>query len=186
LAAVSDELTMATLGARVEDVIQPTPQSVALLLYGQGAKRWLVVSAHPQLARVHLAASRPRKLVSEPPAFVMLLRKHLEGARLIAIRQPRWERVIELEFVRGGPESGLAPVWVTAELMGRQSNIILREDTATGGAVLGALHIVPPGANRVRVIMPHVVYQPAPPQTRTLRGEPRPRLASERATPAQL
>ena len=34
--------------------------------------------------------------------------------------------------------------------------------------------------------MPHVVYQPAPPQTRTLRGEQVPRLAPERATPAQL
>jgi predicted ribosome quality control (RQC) complex YloA/Tae2 family protein len=185
LAAVADELTQATLGARVEDVIQPTPQSLALLLYSQGMKRWLVVSAHPQLANMHLAASRPRKLVNEPPAFVMLLRKHLEGARLTAIRQPRWERVIELSFARGGPGSGMAPVWLTAELMGRQSNVILREEGAAG-EVLGALHLVPPGANRVRVLTPHVIYQPAPPQTRTLRGEQAPRLPPERATPAQL
>lgn len=186
LAAVADELTEATLGARVEDVIQPTPHSIALLLYGQGAKRWLVVSAHPQLARIHLAAARPRKMVNEPPSFVMLLRKHVEGARLTAIRQPRWERVVELSFARGGPESGVAPVWLTAELMGRQSNIILRADESTGGEVLGALHLVPPGANRVRVLTPHVVYRPAPPQTRTLRGEQVPRLPPERATPAQL
>jgi predicted ribosome quality control (RQC) complex YloA/Tae2 family protein len=186
LAAVAGELTQMALGARAEDVIQPTPQSIALLLYGQGTKRWLVVSAHPQLANMHLAASRPRKLVNEPPAFVMLLRKHLEGARLTAIRQPRWERVVELGFARGGPESGMAPVWLTAELMGRQSNVILREDSAAGGEVLGALHTVPPGANRIRTLMPHVVYQPAPPQTRALRGEQVPRLAPERATPAQL
>ena len=186
LAAVADELTQMTLGARVEDVIQPTPQSLALLLYGQGIKRWLIFSAHPQLANIHLAARRPRKLVNEPPAFVMLLRKHLEGARLTAIRQPRWERIIELAFARGGPDSGMAPVWLTAELMGRQSNIILREDGAVGGEALGALHVVPPGANRIRVLMPHVLYQPAPPQTRTLRGEQVPRLPLDRATPAQL
>ncbi len=64
LAAVADELTQAALGARVEDVIQPTPQSIALLLYGQGTKRWLVISAHPQLANMHLAARRPRKMVN--------------------------------------------------------------------------------------------------------------------------
>ena len=186
LAAVADELTQMALGARVEDVIQPTPQSIALLLYGQGAKRWLVVSAHPQLARIHLAQNRPRKMVNEPPAFVMLLRKHLEGARLTTIRQPRWERVVELALARGGPDSGMTPVWLTAELMGRQSNVILREDSAVGGEVLGALHAVPPGANRIRTLMPHVVYQPAPPQTRMLRGEQVPRLAPERATPAQL
>jgi predicted ribosome quality control (RQC) complex YloA/Tae2 family protein len=186
LVAVAGELTQMALGARVEDVIQPTPQSIALLLYRQGAKRWLVVSVHPQLANMHLAASRPRKLVNEPPAFVMLLRKHLEGARLTAIHQPRWERVVELAFARGGPESGMAPIWLTAELMGRQSNVILREDGAVGAEDLGALHTVPPGANRIRTLMPHVVYQPAPPQTRTLRGEQVPRLAPERATPAQL
>jgi predicted ribosome quality control (RQC) complex YloA/Tae2 family protein len=186
LVAVADELTQLALGARVEDVIQPTPQSIALLLYGQGMKRWLVMSAHPQLARIHLTQSRPRKLVNEPPAFVMLLRKYLEGARLTAIRQPRWERVVELAFARGGPESGMAPVWLTAELMGRQSNVILRADMAAGGEVLGALHTVPPGANRIRTLMPHAVYQPAPPQTRTLRGEQVPRLPPERATPAQL
>jgi predicted ribosome quality control (RQC) complex YloA/Tae2 family protein len=186
LAAAADELTQMALGARVEDVIQPTPQSISLLLYGQGAKRWLVVSAHPQLANMHLAARRPRKMVNEPPAFVMLLRKYLESARLTAIRQPRWERVVELAFARGGLESGMAPVWLTAELMGRQSNVILREDSVVGGEVLGALHTVPSGANRVRVLTPHVVYQPAPPQTRMLRGEQVPRLAPERATPAQL
>jgi len=186
LAAVADEMTGAWMGARVEDVIQPTPQSVALQLYGQGTKRWLIVSAHPQLARIHLAEGRPRKLINEPPAFVMLLRKYLEGARLTAIRQPRWERVIELGFARGMLARGSAQVWLTAELMGRQSNVILREDEAEGGAILGALHTVPPGANRYRVITPHVAYQPPPAQTRALRGAQAPRMAPERVTGAQL
>jgi predicted ribosome quality control (RQC) complex YloA/Tae2 family protein len=185
LAAFADEAPGALLGARVEDVIQPTPQSVALQLYGHGTKRWLIVSAHPQLARMHLAEGRPRKLVNDPPAFVMLLRKHLEGARLTALRQPRWERVIELGFARGALEPGLAQVWLTAELMGRQSNIILREE-GEGGAILGALHTVPPGANRYRVIAPHVPYHAPPPQTRALRGELMPRMRPERVTPAQL
>jgi hypothetical protein len=114
LAAVVDELTSMALGARVEDVIQPTPQSIALLLYGRGIKRWLIVSAHPQLARVHLAMSRPRKLVNEPSAFVMLLRKHLEGARLTTIRYPpatlgACRRVsLRARRARVGPGAGLA------------------------------------------------------------------------------
>src|SRR5215470_17566823 len=101
LAALADELRVELYGARIEDVIQPTPESVALQCWGGGRKRWLLTSAHPQLARVHLVGAKPRKLVTEPPAFVMLLRKHLEGARITEVRQPRWERVVELGFAHG-------------------------------------------------------------------------------------
>src|SRR5215472_7052170 len=96
LAAVADELRPVLAGARIEDVIQPTPHAVALQCYGSGHNVWLLISAHPQVARVHLVDEKPRKLAAEPPAFVMLLRKHLEGARVVALQQPRWERVLEI------------------------------------------------------------------------------------------
>src|SRR5438093_10002627 len=102
LAAVSDELGLLLSGARIDTIIQPTEYAIALQCYapggqGQGGQnRWLYLSAHPQLARAHLTALKPSRIVSEPPAFVMLLRKYLEGARIEAIQQPRWERVIEI------------------------------------------------------------------------------------------
>src|SRR6266849_10691485 len=103
LAAVADEWRVLLNGARIDTIIQPTGHSVALQCYapaiqqGQdGRNRWLYISAHPQLARAHLTALKPSKIASEPPAFVMLLRKYLEGARIEAVQQPRWERVIEV------------------------------------------------------------------------------------------
>src|SRR6185437_3345923 len=84
LAALAEEFREELIGARVDDVIQPTPHAVAIQCYGGGGagrNRWLLASAHPQLARVHLVGGKPRKLITEPPAFVMLLRKYLEGAR---------------------------------------------------------------------------------------------------------
>jgi predicted ribosome quality control (RQC) complex YloA/Tae2 family protein len=166
LAALADELRSALGGARVDDVIQPTPHSIALQLWGGGRNRWLIVSAHPQLARIHLTAEKPRKLAAEPPPFVMLLRKHLEGARLVAVRQPRWERVIELGFGRG-PEAaaGAASTWLIAEIMGRYSNIIL---TDTERVILGALRLATAETNQYRVILPHEPYRDPPPQTRAL------------------
>src|SRR5579859_5006815 len=81
LAAVADEWRVLLNGARIDTIIQPTEHSVALQCYapamqqGQdGRNRWLYISAHPQLARAHLTALKPSKIVSEPPAFVMLLR----------------------------------------------------------------------------------------------------------------
>src|SRR5262249_45142255 len=100
LYAIADELQTLIGGARVEDVIQPTPQAIALQCWTGSRSPWLYVSAHPQLARVHLTNEKPRKLTAEPPPFVMLLRKYLEGCRLEKVQQPRWERLIEIGFAR--------------------------------------------------------------------------------------
>jgi predicted ribosome quality control (RQC) complex YloA/Tae2 family protein len=185
----------AVLGMRIEDVIQPTPQAVALHCWGGGRTAWLLASAHPQLARIHLLERKPQKLAAEPPAFVMLLRKHLDGARLIAVRQPPWERVLELGFARGAPGGAggageradgaraVSAVWLVVELMGRLSNLILRD---AGGTILGALRRVGPEVNRYRTIAPNEPYRPPPPQTRIVAGDPVPRLDGETLAAAAL
>ncbi len=174
LAALADELRSVLGGARVDDVIQPAPHSIAFQLWGGGRNRWLIVSAQPQFARIHLTGEKPRKLATEPPPFVMLLRKHLEGARLVAVRQPVWERVIELGFGRG-PEvaAGEASTWLIAEIMGRFSNIIL---TSSERVILGALRLATAEANQYRVILPREPYRDPPPQTRTLAGATLPQI----------
>jgi predicted ribosome quality control (RQC) complex YloA/Tae2 family protein len=182
LSAVRDELREDLAGARIQDVIQPTPHAVALQCWGGGQNRWLLASAHPQLARVHLVPRKPGKLVTEPPAFVMLLRKHLEGARVVDVRQPRWERVLELGFAHG-PGAGTPPVWLVVEMIGRLSNLILRGED---GVILGALRQVDAHVNRYRSIAPHVPYRYPPPQTRVLDGETVPRLDGATVTADEL
>ena len=174
LAALTDEFERELRGARVDDVIQPTPHSIALQLWGGGRNRWLFISAHPQLAHLRLTSAKPRKLATEPPPFVMLLRKHLEGARIVAARQPAWERIVELGFARGADVAeGRAATWLIAEVMGRFSNIIL---TDAERVTLGALRLASAEANQYRAIMPHEPYRTPPPQTRTLAGETLPQL----------
>ncbi len=184
LAALADELRSTLGGARVDDVIQPTPHSIAFQLWGGGRNRWLIVSAHPQLARVHLTSEKPRKLAAEPPPFVMLLRKHLEGARLVAVRQPAWERVIELGFGRG-PEvaAGVVSSWLIAEIMSRFSNIVL---TDADRLILGALRLATAEVNQYRVILPHEMYRDPPPQTRTLAGATLPQIPPSDVTANDL
>src|SRR5436309_9584806 len=133
LAAVADEWRTLLTGARIDTIIQPTEHAIALQCYAPGIQgegghnRWLYLSAHPQLARAHLTALKPPKIASDPPPFVMLLRKYLEGARIETIALPRWERVLELTAGhRVSPESNecvrYRPI---IEVMGRLSNIIL-------------------------------------------------------------
>ncbi|MEO7003184.1 MAG: NFACT family protein [Ktedonobacterales bacterium] len=175
LAALADEFTHDLRGARIDDVIQPTPNAVALQTYGGGRNRWLLISTHPQLARIHYTSAKPRKLTAEPPAFVMLLRKHLEGARIVAIRQPRWERMIELGFGRGADQATeTASAWLIIEIMGRNSNITL---TDAEQVILGALRLASAETNTYRTILPHQPYRYPPPQMRDLRGLSLPKLS---------
>lgn len=191
LAALADELHETLRGARIDDVIQPTPQSVALQCYGgapmPGASRnrWLLASAHPQLARLHTVEQKPRKLVTDPPAFVMLLRKYLEGSRIVAIQQPRWERILEIGFAHIPPsaEAPTAETWLILEAMGQLSNLILRD---ASGMILGALRQVSADVNRYRAIAPNTPYRYPPPQTRTFRGETLPRLEGSQVAAGDL
>src|SRR5579875_1177405 len=97
LTAVLDEWHRLLIGARIDTIVQPTEHAIALQCYvpareergtqrEQGERtervernRWLYLSAHPQMARVHITARKPTKIASEPPPFVMLLRKYSEG-----------------------------------------------------------------------------------------------------------
>ncbi len=191
LAAVADEWKKLLVGARIDTIIQPTEHAIALQCYapgnqGQGGQnRWLYLSAHPQMARAHLTAIKPQKIASEPPAFVMLLRKYLEGARIESIVQPRWERVLEIVAgYRVRPDSDeRIRLRLIVEIMGRVSNIVFCDE---GGMILGSLKRVGADVNRYRVIAAGIAYVPPPPQQRTVAGQVRARLEPTLVTAAQL
>jgi predicted ribosome quality control (RQC) complex YloA/Tae2 family protein len=191
LAAVAGEWRSFLIGARIDTIIAPTQHAIALQCYAPGApgqsgqNRWLYLSAHPQLARAHLTAIKPAKIVSEPSSFIMLLRKYLEGTRIEAVTQPRWERVIEM--LASHPKDQVTGERVRyrliIEIMGRMSNIICCDEQ---GLILGSLKHIGAEINRYRVIAPNVPYVPPPPQQRTLAGRSLPRLDPATVTGAQL
>ena len=192
LASVADEWRVLLTGARIDTIIQPTAHSIALQCYAptaqqaqDGRNRWLYLSAHPQLARAHLTALKPSKIVIEPPAFVMLLRKYLEGARIEAVQQPHWERVIEIiaGYRSASNSEERTRYRLIIELMGRMSNIILCNEH---GLILGSLKQVGADVNRYRVIAANVQYVPPPPQQRIVAGRSLPRLEPVTITGSQL
>jgi predicted ribosome quality control (RQC) complex YloA/Tae2 family protein len=191
LAALADEWRILLARARIDTIMQPTEYSLAIQCYapgsdGQGGQnRWLNLSAHPQFARAHLTARKPAKIASEPPPFVMLLRKYLEGTRIEAIEQPRWERVVEI--IAGHPAAPGSEERVRyrliLEIMGRMSNIILCNEQ---GLILGSLKRIGAEVNRYRVVAPNVQYTPPPPQQRSFAGQMLPRLEPTTVVAAQL
>src|SRR5712692_202888 len=191
LAAVADEWRTLLVVARIDTIIQPTEHAVAIQCYRPGAggqsgqNRWLYLSVHPQLAGAHLTARKPAKIASEPPAFIMLLRKYLEGTRIEAIEQPRWERVIELIASHRKDVDSVerARYRLIIEIMGRLSNIIFCDEQ---GIILGSLKHVGADVNRYRIIAPNVPYVAPPPQMRVSGERSLPRLDPATLTASQL
>ncbi len=100
LAAVADELRQRVLGGRIQRVWLPTAQSIALELYAHHRRHYLFASAHPQHARVHLVARKPSRGVALPTPLLLLLRKYVQGGRLVALEQPALERLLLLSIVK--------------------------------------------------------------------------------------
>jgi len=157
MAAAVDEVGEATCGGRIQRIIQPSSSSVGLAIYRE-AEHWLLVSSDARQARLHLASNRLAKAFDSPSAFVMLLRKHLNGARISALTQIPYERVAVMACRRGDHE-----IQLVVEIMGKHSNVILVDSS---GRILGALKTISRRLSRVRPIVPGAAYEPPPAQER--------------------
>jgi predicted ribosome quality control (RQC) complex YloA/Tae2 family protein len=152
VACLCDSLDL-LLGARVQQVLLPDDRSVCLELYA-GQRFHLLASADPQDARLLLVPEKPRRGVDSSTPMLLLLRKWVDGARLVELGQPDWERIVTLGF-RG--RTGNCDLVV--ELMGRHSNIIL---VGPDGIILAAVKHVDAQMSRFRTVLPGQIYQPPP------------------------
>ncbi|MDI9646801.1 MAG: ribosome rescue protein RqcH [Archaeoglobales archaeon] len=112
-----DELQI-LLDGKVEKIYHHPPNEIRLRIYAK-EKYELVIEAG---RRIHLTQF-PKESPKYPTPFAMLLRKHLEGARLKSLEQYDFDRVVILNFERGGETKKLV-----AELFSK-GNIILIENS---------------------------------------------------------
>ncbi len=155
LAAVREALEGRLIGARVQSVVQPSPESIVLELYS-GERQYLYLSSEAQNPAVALLPQPLRRGIEQPSPLLLLLRKHVRGGRLVGIEQPPFERILRLTFAQGDQR-----VTLVAELMGRLSNLVLLDDGAT---IMDATRRVPASVNRYRTVLPQRVYEPPPAQ----------------------
>ncbi len=159
-AAIADELQATCIPGRVQEVVQPDEYTFGFEVYAHHSRRYLIISAHPQWARVHMASQKPRRGTIAPSPLLLLLRKWVRGSTLEEVRPLPFERVLLFTFDH--PEMGTSQL--VAEVMGRHANVLLLDASQR---ILQAVKVVGPDRNPVRTTRPGDLYVPPPPQKKT-------------------
>ncbi len=160
LGFVARELDALLKDGRVDRVIQPEKDEIHLVIRAQGANHTLVLSASPNAARVHLSAHKKTGPM-EPPMFCMLLRKQLGSGRVVAVRRIAGDRILEIDITALSELGDTVTRTLVVELMGRHSNIILRNEH---GRIVDAARHVGEDVSRVRQVLPGLPYAFPPSQ----------------------
>lgn len=174
IASVAAEAREMLLGARVAEVVGTDTEALAIRLRTQGEDRRLLISCHPQMARVHLASVDPE--VSRHTPFSDLCAARLDGLRVAAVEHPAGERIVRMWFGGEGTDQQAGPArgaCLVAELFGRRPNLVLLDGV---GTILGAWRTFPKGD---RPIAQGVRYVALPPPELPASDDEPPRTSAE-------
>lgn len=153
------DLNRKITNGKIEKIYQPEPDEIVLHIHAGSAQNKLLISSGSTCARVHLI-SKSIPNPQNPPNFCMLLRKHIQGGRISAVRQVDSERIIEF-YIDTFSEFGARSVKkLIAEIMGKHSNIILTD--AENNKIIDSIKKISGDINRYRQILPGKEYIPPP------------------------
>ena len=159
LYALTDYLKREITGSRIYKIGMPSAHVVYFSLRREYDTIHLIMDVNGGSPSVRIAAAAPGN-PQEPPAFCMLLRKHLEEGKITQVRQYGLDRVIELEISLLGRTGRIIIKQIIIELTGKNANLVFAED----GKILDSIKHINPLMNSVRVIQPGYAYNPPPPQ----------------------
>ena len=160
LACVISEIKNTALGARVEKVFQPERDEIVLQMRSFEGGRRLLINAgsnNPRVGFTDLAKENP----PAPPMLCMLLRKHLQGAKLTEVKQEGFERVVTFVFETRDEMGFVCSRCLIVEIMGKYSNMMF---TDGDGKVISVLRPVDFTTSGLRQVLPGMRYELPPKQ----------------------
>ncbi|MGB0652779.1 MAG: ribosome rescue protein RqcH [Thermoplasmatota archaeon] len=151
VAALAAELSQRLVGGRFDKAFQPAKDQVLLRFRVKGLGRQDLLV---QMGSYATVTRRPPENPDKPSMVARILRNTFENARLVAVRQVGFDRVLRLELERGDGRRA-----IILELFGDGNLLILEPDDTILLPMRGADHGVrrlrkgepylpPPGSNR--------------------------------------
>ena len=149
------EINNRVINGRIDKIYQSNNDLlINIRAKGQKEKLFISISGSPRMYFSEEIFDSPLN----PPAFCMLLRKHLENNQILEVSQYKMDRIVKI-LVKSRDELGeYSKKALIIELMGKHSNVILIDDDSK--KIIDSLKRVNFNLSSVREILPGLTYNP--------------------------
>ncbi len=158
------ELSGLLTGSRIDKIIQSEADEIILGCYAGGEHYKLLLSANPTNPRMHLTVQKKEAPLQAPP-FCMVLRKYIQGGRIVSIEQSGYDRVVAFHIEHPNEMGDYCVYRLIIEIMGKHSNLVL---ISQSGVILDSIKHVDSSVNSFREVMPARPYLAPPSQDKYL------------------
>lgn len=154
--ALALELSETLVGGKIDKINQPEKDEVLFTIRNNGSNHRLLISANSANPRIYLAENYKKENPLKAPMFLMLLRKHLGGGRVLSIAQKDFDRNILIDIEAYDELRRLRTRTLSVEIMGKHSNIVLIDKETN--QIIDAIKRVPLSISSVRMILPNTEF----------------------------
>lgn len=154
IACIREELDQLLVGGRIQKIAQPEKDELIITVKNNSYQYRLLVSVDPSLPLVYITETNKQSPMTAP-AFCMLMRKHLQGAKIISITQPGLERILDFQVEHYNELGDLCTKHIIIELMGKHSNLIFVDHNKR---IIDSIKHVSQMVSSVREVLPGREY----------------------------
>ncbi len=156
-AALCCELNRRLSGGRISKISQPENDELFITVNTPEGNLKVMLSADASLPLVYITESS-KKSPLNAPNFCMVLRKRLQGGRIISVHGQGLERVIRIDAEHLDEMGDVKRISLVTEIMGKHSNIILTEDDNGTERIIDSIKHVSFAVSSVREVLPGREY----------------------------
>lgn len=154
MAAVADELKKTIVEGRISKIAQPEDDELIITIHTSSGNVKLLISADASLPLIYLTENNKQGPITAPN-FCMLLRKHIQGGRIVSVYQPGLERILFIEVEHLDEMGDICRKKLIFELMGKHSNIIF---TDSDNRIIDSIKRVSFAISSLREVLPGKDY----------------------------
>ena len=154
IAAITKECNEKIINSRIYKIAQPEKDELILTLKAQNGTYRLFLSADASLPLIYFCGENKQSPMNAPN-FCMLLRKHLQNGRIVAVRQPSLERIVCIDIEHLNELGDLCQKTLIIELMGKHSNIIFCDSE---NKIIDSIKHISGMVSSVREVLPGRTY----------------------------
>ncbi|MGE5421903.1 MAG: NFACT family protein [Ignavibacteriales bacterium] len=155
------ELNQELTGQRIDKIYQPERDELTLVIKGKKGGSRLTISANARWSRMYISQER-KENPARPYSFCMLLRKHLEGSKILGFDQVGFDRIVVLRLEALNDLLEWQEKFLICEFTGKNSNIVLIDPQTN--LILDGIKRYDHEVSRHREVQPGLPYIPPPTQ----------------------